>query len=284
VYWNGTASAANGLLFTWYVDSQGIAGPLRASSATRIYPWLANEQIGSNMLRTFTMADGVMLVLMTNSSRTTGAAFDSAEAANWTLVSQSEIKDFTANIFYIKNYQIKRNNIIYQALTNHTSVAFFPIGALYTSNWVALSGQMLGGGAPSTIPAGSSQNLSNNTYVGAAGSAGTATPKLVTGQTAQQHWVRIWNNDGGTYTIGLQTATDTLNGVANGTVVMKKKGVYKEFYNPGGTEWFDITPNEQVGLGSALPNPANTNLFRLSNHATLPNGLYYSDGTSWIQG
>jgi hypothetical protein len=94
--------------------------------------WVASTAVKQNKLVTVTVM-GSVVVIRSNSDRTTGAVFDSAEAANWTVLSQNSVNPWSANTLVLNKLRVLIDNTEFQAsstrvtsgVLNDTEKAFF---------------------------------------------------------------------------------------------------------------------------------------------------------------
>lgn len=108
---------------------------------------------------------GSTLSIVSNSSRTTGAAFTLAEAGNWAYTGQSTVNAFPSATVILSGFQVVDSGVTYQSNATRTTGATFD--AAEQANWTPLS----------TSVNGNRVNISN---IAASGQIGTATATVDT--------------------------------------------------------------------------------------------------------
>jgi hypothetical protein len=161
----------------------------------------------------------------------------------------------------------------------------FPAGVYaFSYNGVTLTADRLEGNSYlNRVRITAAASLRNQTEYFATSAADTAL--VLPTISASSQIITFYNQSGKAFTFSLQTATDLLNGTANGTFVSNIKGQYVQFIaNPNGAEWHTIVTNPaSATIGAVLPAAAGNEFFRLFGHTTLADGLYISSGSSWIK-
>lgn len=96
--------------------------------------WTAATPVTAGVLRRVTFS-GTEIVVRSLSSRTTGATYDAAEAANWLYVSQAQISAFSASAAVNGGVQILQDGVTYTRAATGTTAASF---AADTASWTAI--------------------------------------------------------------------------------------------------------------------------------------------------
>lgn len=105
----------------------GVSAFAAGTGGGALLPWVPVTDVALGEPRTLTMADGVVVLMVSNSARTTGATLSLAELGNWTYFAQSKVLDFPANQVVLEGYQMTHDNIQYQSDTTRlTSATFTP--------------------------------------------------------------------------------------------------------------------------------------------------------------
>jgi hypothetical protein len=244
------ANVTKGLLYQNFTNQSATSGTTYfvdlSSSIGATCPNLANsESVTFGMLRSVLIGGTTRAYIRYGGSvspRTTDAAATTTglltEFNNgWNFVCQSAIPLWAINVIYPIGFNVSDGIKIYENLITATSA----VNDLTDAAKWRVVGNIANYLIRDIIPAGSTLTMLDlREYIGTAGSSGTATPKLATATSSQQH-VEFINADGGTYTIGLTTATDTLNGVANGTIVSNTKGEHLQFICTAAGTWLETS-------------------------------------------
>jgi hypothetical protein len=98
--------------------------------------WSATTAVANQAQRSTTVGT-VIIAMISNSARTTGATFNAAEAANWTYLTQSSVQAFPVSSLVLAGFKIVNSGQTYQANTTRVTGATFDVTE--QTNWSALS-------------------------------------------------------------------------------------------------------------------------------------------------
>jgi hypothetical protein len=273
------ANVTKGLLYQNFTNQSATSGTTYfvdlSSSVGATCPNLANsESVAFGMLRSVLIGGTTRAYIRYGGSvspRTTDAAAATTglltEFNNgWSFVSQVAIPLWTTNVIYPVGFNVSDGTKIYENLITATSAANDLTDA---AKWRVI-GNIANYLIRDVIPVGSTLTMLDlREYVGTAGASGSASVKLATANSSQQH-VEFINSDGGTYTIGLTTTTDTLNGAANGTIVSNTKGEHLRFICTSAGVWLETSAKSGFltrGTIAAASTATLSNLFEYAGAA-----------------
>jgi hypothetical protein len=270
------ANVTKGLLYQNFTNQSATSGTTYfvdlSSSIGATCPNLANaESVTFGMLRSVLIGGTTRAYIRyggSTSPRTTDAAAATTglltEFNNgWHFVCQSAIPLWATSVIYPIGFNVSDGTKIYENLITATSAANDLTDA---AKWRAI-GNIANYLIRDVIPAGSTLTMLDlREYVGTAGASGSALPKLSTANSSQQH-VEFINSDGGTYTIGLTTATDTLNGAANGTIVSNTKGEHLRFICTSAGVWLETSAKSGFLIRGTIAAASTATLLNLFEYA-----------------
>jgi hypothetical protein len=103
-------------------------------SPSALTPWSSTVNVGQTEERSITVL-GILTGVTSTASRTTGATFDSTEAAQWVYQGQANIQAWAASSLVIAGFLISSNGQIWRSLSNR--VTGLTLDASELTNWVA---------------------------------------------------------------------------------------------------------------------------------------------------
>jgi hypothetical protein len=244
------SNVTKGLLYQNFTNQSATSGTTYfvdlSSSINATCPNLANsESVTFGVLRSVLIGGTTRAYIRyggSTSPRTTDTAATTTglltEFNNgWNFVCQTAIPVWATSVIYPIGFNVSDGTKIYENLVTATSAANDLTDA---AKWRVV-GNIANYLIRDIVPAGSTLTMLDlREYVGTAGASGSASAKLAAANSSQQH-VEFINSDGGTYTIGLTTATDTLNGVANGTILSNTKGEHLRFICTAAGIWLETS-------------------------------------------